>query len=74
MEISQDDIVVENVAIPALKPFSFYRERFEQRDIFEMPGEKLKMDSHVLANTDIDLVFDVNRAHFFDPATEKTII
>ena len=28
----------------------------------------------VEANTDMDLVFDVNRAHFFDIKTEKTIV
>lgn len=28
----------------------------------------------VEANTDIDLVFDVNKAHFFDPETEETIV
>ena len=53
IEISQDDRIAKGKALPEMKPFHFYEERFERRDIFEMPEKKSKIDSNILKNVEM---------------------
>lgn len=47
--------IAKKVSLPKAKPFHFYEQRFQKRDIFELPGMKVKSKSNILDNIGADL-------------------
>jgi len=55
MEVPRVDRITKKVSLPESKPFRFYEQRLQQRDLFEIPGMKLKLKSNILDNIGADL-------------------
>lgn len=41
-EVSSEVIAGEEISLPEPKPFEFYKQKIEQRDLFEIPWKKMK--------------------------------
>ena len=54
-ESPQIQKITKKVSLPVSRPFEFYEQKFEKRDLFELPGMKVKSEATIPGNMGADL-------------------